>query len=400
MKDDENTNWSKLSFGVALGWLAAYQYFKLPPVLPLLLDRYAYDPLLAGSLMSVFALTGLLLSAWVGKRQQRIGILPLLITACVLFVGGSMMALVWPQSSLLMLVARSGEALGYAILAVVGVITAVSAAAARDRPLAIGLWATWIPAGQILAALTAALLAGQDDWRMLWHLGLVFTLGMAVWGWRLSRSGALAASGGGQQAAAPTQRTSGGRGMVLASAAMFALWSGQFIAYMTWLPQFMVDTHGLDMTETASGYALVPAMIIVFNLVAAALLKRGVGVGRLMSGALCIQAALWFLMPHSTGLITGIAALAAYGMASGVVPTCMFSLPHLLAPSQQEQAHAYGVLMAGRNLGALLGPVLLPQVRAVSGGWEAVMPVFGVVTGGALLLCLYVFRCLRRASNR
>ena len=165
-----NTNWSKLSFGVALGWLAAYQYFKLPPILPLLLGQYDYDPLVAGGFMSVFALAGLLISAWVGHNLQRIGVLPLLITACAWLLLGTLAGLSWPESAALMLLARCGEAVGYAVLAVVGVILTVSAASSRDRPLAAGLWATWIPAGQILAAILAALLP-EGDWRTMWTLG-------------------------------------------------------------------------------------------------------------------------------------------------------------------------------------------------------------------------------------
>ena len=395
-----NTNWSKLSFGVALGWLAAYQYFKLPPILPLLLGQYDYDPLVAGGFMSVFALAGLLISAWVGHNLQRIGVLPLLITACAWLLLGTLAGLSWPESAALMLLARCGEAVGYAVLAVVGVILTVSAASSRDRPLAAGLWATWIPAGQILAAILAALLP-EGDWRTMWTLGLVFTLAMAVWGMLLTRSGAFSgASPATEPTAAIRPLPTSHRGLVAASAAVFALWSAQFIAYMTWLPQFLAETHDLEMTEIAGGYALVPAMIILFNLVAVALLRMGIGIGKLMTGALVTQALLWFLMPHTHSLAGGVAALACYGMASGIVPTCLFSLPHLLADSQQGQARAYGVLMTGRNLGALLGPVLLPQIRLLTGSWNGVMPIFGMVTLGAACVALFVFARLARQSHR
>ena len=49
-------------FGVALGIVSSFQLFKVPPVLPVLLGTYGYGKLLAGGLMTVYALVGLLLA--------------------------------------------------------------------------------------------------------------------------------------------------------------------------------------------------------------------------------------------------------------------------------------------------------------------------------------------------
>ena len=43
-----DTNWTAVGFGLALASLAAYQLFKLPPVLPVMLEAYGYDRVLAG----------------------------------------------------------------------------------------------------------------------------------------------------------------------------------------------------------------------------------------------------------------------------------------------------------------------------------------------------------------
>ncbi|MCH7944313.1 MAG: hypothetical protein IIB67_13945, partial [Proteobacteria bacterium] len=45
------TNWTAVGFGLALASLAAYQLFKLPPVLPVMLDAYGYGRVLAGAFM-------------------------------------------------------------------------------------------------------------------------------------------------------------------------------------------------------------------------------------------------------------------------------------------------------------------------------------------------------------
>jgi len=58
------TNWAAVWLGTLLGVLAAYQQFKLPPVLPLLVQQYGYGRILAGAFMSIYAVLGLLLSVW------------------------------------------------------------------------------------------------------------------------------------------------------------------------------------------------------------------------------------------------------------------------------------------------------------------------------------------------
>jgi predicted MFS family arabinose efflux permease len=58
-----------------VGCFAAYRQFKLPPSLPVLLQRCGYDRTVAGRLMSVYALAGLLMSLPLGRAIDRRGML-------------------------------------------------------------------------------------------------------------------------------------------------------------------------------------------------------------------------------------------------------------------------------------------------------------------------------------
>ena len=60
---------SGIAYGLALAWFAAYQQFKLPVVLPVLLADYGYDRTLAGSFMSIYAVAGLALSMPFGRLK-------------------------------------------------------------------------------------------------------------------------------------------------------------------------------------------------------------------------------------------------------------------------------------------------------------------------------------------
>src|SRR5215470_12825058 len=102
----ERTDWTGVAYGVLIGCYAGYQQFKLPPALPLLLQHYSYDRTVAGGLMSVYALAGLLLSLPLGRIIDRQGLLPYLGAAFALMLVGSVLVLAWPAAAWLVLFAR------------------------------------------------------------------------------------------------------------------------------------------------------------------------------------------------------------------------------------------------------------------------------------------------------
>ena len=66
MTNPQRTRKSLVVLGLALVIYAAYCQFKLPVVLPVLLDSYNYDRVLAGGFMSIFAVFGIVLSVPIG----------------------------------------------------------------------------------------------------------------------------------------------------------------------------------------------------------------------------------------------------------------------------------------------------------------------------------------------
>ena len=70
-----------VAFGIALACLVAFQQFKLPPELPALLATYHWDRTLAGGMMAIYALAGLMFSIPIGACLQRRGIFHPLLAA-------------------------------------------------------------------------------------------------------------------------------------------------------------------------------------------------------------------------------------------------------------------------------------------------------------------------------
>ena len=389
-------NWTGVAYGMAIALLAAYQQFKLPPALPLLVERYGYAQTMAGGFMSVFAVAGLALSLPLGKLIQRDGAAVYLAIAFALMLAGTVLALLFPQAAWLVLLARGLEGIGFAILAIVGPVLVSRSAGPTHLAIASGLTATWIPAGQLSAIVVAQPAMAAGLWQPLWLFGGAATIALAAWTYLLVRRGRLDLDGkpGAQPVTAAAQLgDSQKRAALQLSAAVFCLWSVQFIAYMTWLPSYLVDAHGLNYSTAVLGYAVPIVTLMVFNLATGWILRSGVPLGRLLVGGLIGQAVVWAALPVTGGGVAGIASLVGYGIGAGITPTCLWALPNAIA-GRSAGARSFGVLMVGRNLGTLAGPLLLAAIVEGTGTWLIAAPTFTATTLAAAVLAVRLSRKL------
>ena len=262
----------------------------------------------------------------------------------------------------------------------------------RYLPLAIGLTATWIPVGQLIANLAARPALAAGGWTPLWWGGLAGTAAMAGWTVLRARTGPLGARPDGT--AATVARPAGDRPLLWLAAALFCLWSTQYIAYMTWLPSYLVSVHGIDPGAAVLGYAVPVITLLAFNLLTGWAMTRGARVGPLLTGALLGQALVWALLPLTGAGWSGIASLVVYGIGAGIAPTCLFALPNAIEGAGPPGAFA--TLMTGRNLGVLIGPLLLGWIFSATADWTAAGPAMAASTGVAAMLALAMTRALAR----
>src|SRR3546814_17629961 len=112
MSGPRQTRTAAVALGLALVVFAAFSQFKLPVVLPILLEDYGYDRVLAGGFMSIFAVFGILLSVPIVRAVARRGFLALVMVALPVMGLGTTLCLLAPQYGAPMLAGRSDERLG------------------------------------------------------------------------------------------------------------------------------------------------------------------------------------------------------------------------------------------------------------------------------------------------
>lgn len=396
----QEINWTGVTFGLALSIFAAYQQLKLPPVLPILIGEYAFGRILAGGFMSVYAVMGLLLSLRLGMTMQRRGTAALLNVAFALFAAAAAIMILWPDLGWLFLAARAMEGIAFAILAISGPAICTANAGTRGLAIAAALIATWIPMGALIANLLAVGLVEWAGWRALWVVGIAATAGMALWTMAVRRNPTVrfgAALLRQESTARPAGAVGQSRNMALA-AVLFTLWGVQMFAYLTWLPDYLVEDHGFTARTAALLYAFAMAILTIFNLVAAPILRAGVPVAILFIVAVGVQTVFWFLLPYLGPISAAVSGLIIYAAAAGVAPTCLFALPGTIYGIEQAGSHSFGVLMTGRNLGVLGGPLLTGALVHFAGGWHVVPPVLGALGFGAMIGALVLHTRLRQVS--
>ena len=395
---DRPTNWTGVLFGLAIAVVAAFQQFKLPPALPLMIDRYGYDRVLAGGFMSVFALAGLILSWNLGRWMQRHGALPYLLGAFALTLAGTVLTLLHPEDGLVVLGARTLEGIGFAVLAIAGPTFATVNAGPRHLPIAAALTATWIPIGQVAAGAIAIPFLASGRWEPLWWVAIGVALAAIGWTLALHRSGAvdLGARPTGAATAPPTAPE---RRAIVIVAIVFMLWSAQYIGTMTWLPQLLIDSYGLGREGAVIAYTLPVVVVGAFNLVGGWALRAGARPTSLILAGLSAQAVVWAAMPWLGGGGLGAAGLVLYAVGAGVTPTCLFALPGMILGPGRAGAHAFGVLMVGRNLGVIAGPIGYAQAFALFGDWNSVASLVTLLSLLPIAAVLPLIRAGRMAGG-
>lgn len=397
------TNWTGVMFGFLLASLAAFQQFKLPPMLPAMLAEFDYPKTLAGGFMSVYAVIGLAMSLALGGIMARVGTAAIMAVAFTAAIAGNALALAYPGDVWMVLASRGLEGLAFTVFAIAGPVYANRNASPAHLPLAIALSAIWIPVGQIAANVLVPIADVTIGWRLAWLATAAATAAMALWalaiGWRRTADLDLRR----RPSATQVPVSSDERWALILSALLFTLWSAQYFAYMTWLPQFLVEAHGLGQGAATLGYSVPVVVLIVVGLLTSRVIRRGVPVGPLLAGSMLLQAAVWWAMPWTQDAVTGAVSLLVYGVGIGITPVCLFAMPSTILGSGRAGPGAFATIMTGRNLGVLIGPILLPQVLALTGVWTASGPVFGAITTldalGGTLLAIGLARLGRRGPD-
>ncbi len=407
------TRWDIVALALTAGYVVGLQVGKVPPALPLLEVELGLPRVIAGLIASSFYGVGAVFGVVSGMTIDRLG------ARRTVLAGAAAMALAslaggLAGSGTLLLATRIVEGFGFATLTVAAPKLIAAATRTEVRRLALGAWGTYMPVGMALSLVIATAVLDTIGWRGLWFLNagliLLYALAFAWWTaprrWHPLTDAGTVGDGAGRRATRPPPgpwKFGAGARATLSRpgpwlfGTCFVLFSIQWLALMTWLPTFLIETQGRSLAGAALFTALVVAVTGVGVVTAASLMRRGAARWHLIGTAyvamgVCAAA----LFAPVTPDVAKIPLALCFTLFGGLLPAACFEGGAAHAPSQEQVAMASGFVAQGAAIGSVLGPPLLAAVMEAVGDWESAW--------WAMLVCpgigLAVVAAVRRADTR
>jgi len=380
--------WVILAVAFIASVAAPLNQFKVPPVMPVLMEAFGLSLGGAGWLMSVFAVTGFVLALPAGLILQRLGLkITALIAMASLVIGSALGGI--STTAGLMLFSRVIEGIGMGLIAV----TAPAAIAMwfpRERQgTPMGIWATWVPLGTVLMFVLAPAITTTYGWRSVWWLGAGFAALAFVLVLFFMRMPPHMATAPGASSPPPGEAPNMKKALanrdIWLLGAMFGLFNMALIALSTYIPTFLSTVRGYTLAS-ASFTASLPMIIVLVSAPLAGILSDKIGSRKTLFTWPFIVVAIMMLFPFT---ITGVFIplwMILLGIIAGFIPTATFAA----APEIMQRPELAGMGMAvvtfGQNLGMFIGPVIFGAL-VESSGWAAagywMIPVLllGLVAG-------------------
>ena len=376
--------WLILAIVLLSSMAAPLNQFKVPPILPLLMEAFRQSAAKAGLLMSVFAVTGLILSIPAGFIFQRLGYKTTgLIAIFSLALGAALGAFSTGMGT--MLASRFIEGAGMAFMTVVAPAIIALWFPAVQRGKAMGIWAVWVPLGSTVMLLLAPLLAGRWDWQTVWWFGCFYAIFVGLLYYFFIQP-PPEPSLNKEDTAPPIPLTGRELRGVLRNydlwliSFLFGCFNFVFLAFMTWVPTFLHQIRGASLSNAS----LVVSLVAVLSLVScptAGWISDQIHSRKVICVLPMILLMLLLPLTFSVPAELFLPLVIALGFVGGFVPTGVLAAGVEVVGDERLGGMAMAVIQIGQNSGMLLGPLVFGWMVESMGGWPSAFWTLAPVSG-------------------
>ena len=385
---------TKKSSGIAYAWIilivvylasiaAAYDQFKVPPIMPVLMDRFHIDLTQAGLLMSSIAMIGLVLALPAGIILQRLGSKVTILIALALMAAGSLIGAL-SANYVLLLISRVFEGAGIGLIGVAAPATITMWFPPEKQGTPMGIWATWVPVGSLIVYNLSPVLTPTLGWETVWWVGAGSAILMMILsGFLIVQPPVSEAPGAPVQEAPDLREVLSNRDLWLLAAA-FAFFNLALVSIGTYYPTFLNQERGYPLGQAAFISSII-TIVVLFAAPAAGWISDRIGSRRLVFSLPFLAVAVSLIFPFR---VTGwqiIAVLAAQGVIVGAIPTAIFASVSEVVRKPESAGLGLALILTGQSVGQLVGPILFGELVERS-GW---------LTAGYMMIpfCLLGFIC-------
>lgn len=384
----KQTHWPGVWIAFLAGCIAAFQIGKTFASLSIIIDELELSLFQAGLILSLFSLISAFAGAGFGLLSDRVGhlhtaLVGLVISACGAFLGATASGIEG------LLISRLIEGFGF-ILAIVALPSLISRSATDShRPLVMGIWGAFMPAGIGASMLITPVLLDMHGWRGLWNdIGLI----ILIWAGILF----ITFRGIKDQAGAHLSSTDLMRNILrlgpLLVFAGFVCYSSLYQSLTAFLPTMLVSNYNIPLGKAAHFGAIVVVGNIIGNVSAGWLIGRGFIPWKLLTVSfiamgLCASVVFVEFSDPATKTISGF-LFSAFG---GMFPGTAFVLASRYSIKPSHMALMAGLMLQGAGIGQTIGPLMVSSVVEKSESWDAANLV--VVSMAVIgLICAWLLR--------
>jgi CP family cyanate transporter-like MFS transporter len=364
----KETHWPRIWIAFLAGCIGAFQIGKTFAALALIIDELGLSLVQAGLVLSLFSLIAAFAGAGFGLLSDRVGHLYMAMTGLLISAGGAFLGATASGIEVLLL-SRLIEGLGF-ILAVVALPSLISRSTTdRSRPLAMGLWGAFMPAGIGLSMLVTPPLLELHGWRGLWNdVGFIMLLWCAV----LFIAFRSAASKPGIHLSTTDFIANVLRLGPLLVVAGFVCYSSLYQSLTAFLPTILVTDYSVPLAQAARFGALVVVGNVIGNVSAGWLIGRGFAPWKLLTVSFIAMGLCATLVFATTSdpLLKTIAGFlfSAFG---GLFPGTAFVLAARYSIHPSHMALMAGLMLQGAGIGQTIGPMMVSSAVEFSGSWNS-----------------------------
>jgi MFS family permease len=347
---------------------------KVPPLMPIIMDAFQLPLSQAGWLMSVFALTGMILALPAGIFLPRTGpkAMGIIALGC-LALGSSLGAL--STSATLLLLGRVIEGVGMGLIAVVAPAAIAMWFPPDKQGAPMGIWATWVPVGNLTMYALAPTLGIRLGWQVVWWIGAAFALLVLVLYSALMRLPPRLEKSPQQRPASAGLEKALANKMIWLLALEFCCFNLVSMSLSTFFPTFLVNLRGYPLGQAAL-IASISTMMVLLSAPLAGILSDRIGSRRLVFSFPFLIFAVMMVFPFIVSGWEIYAFMILLGSVVGAVPTATFAAAPEIMKNPELAGIGLAAVMVGQNLGMFIGPVL----------FGSLVEWLGWVTAGYILI--------------
>jgi MFS family permease len=379
--------WLILMVVLIAGTAAALNQFKVPPVMPLLMEHFGQTAGEAGLLMSLFAFTGLFLAIPSGFILQKLGYRTTGVMA-LFFVAAGAAAGAFSSGITPLLLSRLIEGAGLSLIAVTAPEIVTLRFGPENRGTAMGIWSIWMPIGSTAMFVLAPLITVRWGWRGVWQFGWCYAVVAGVLFYLLlaPRPGVTH-----EQSDACSNLTVRSMGRIMRNrnlwliSLVFCCFNFVVVSFVTWGPTFLNSVRHASLIRASHMMALASIFSMIAAQIAGWLLDR-TGARKAISAVPLFMMAFIFPVNATVSENVFLVLVAVVGFLGGFIPTTVFSAAADVVGDERLAGMAMAVIQIGQNAGVLLGPLTI-GLLIEHWGWQvafsalAPVAVLGAVSG-------------------